>query len=253
MEIKLFGKNIFEYKNSRNIYFDDIAEQIKKEDVLPDFYTAGRSNDLSDYIIIPDTDGGAVAVPQSKVAPQAHTIHLTPKGIYATKTLHDEGFKFGTDPEYVDGLLQDFKDKFDILNRDKNDMARGAREISSMIQRLENRKKYPEFESFYSEYPYTLTSKIVALTKAHDYLQLGNVSQFVADMPKEAVAVMKEYDKTTKSLCGKKCVYYILADKKDFKKTESRKDPILFAQSPFGHFWQILGAWDEEMLLLENL
>ncbi len=44
-----------------------------------------------------------------------------------------------------------------------------------------------------------------------------------------------------------------IADKKDFEKKDKRRDPILLAQSPFGHFWQILGAWDKEMLFLEEL
>ena len=89
--------------------------------------------------------------------------------------------------------------------------------------------------------------------KKHDYLQLGEVDQFVADMPKEATDAMKEYNDACKKLCGKKAVFYIIADKKDFKKTESRRDPILLAQSPFGHFWQIIGAWDKEMMFLEEL
>ena len=72
-------------------------------------------------------------------------------------------------------------------------------------------------------------------------------------MPKEAVAAMKEYNKGCDKLCGKQAVFYIIADKKDFEKTNKRRDPILLAQSPFVNRWQILGAWDKEMLFLEEL
>jgi uncharacterized lipoprotein len=72
-------------------------------------------------------------------------------------------------------------------------------------------------------------------------------------MPKEAVEVMKAYNAATGELCGKQAVFYIIADKKDFKKSDQRRDPILLAQSPFGHVWQILGAWDKEMIFVEEL
>ena len=64
---------------------------------------------------------------------------------------------------------------------------------------------------------------------------------------------MKQYNKHTDELCSKQAVFYIIADKKDFERTSQRRDPILLAQSPFGHFWQILGAWDKEMILIEEL
>lgn len=85
---------------------------------------------------------------------------------------------------------------------------------------------------------------------AKELHKLSKIEQFIADLPSDAMQVMKEYTDNTKKLCDKKAVFYIIADKEDFNKTNKRKDPILLAQSPFGHVWQILGAWDKEMLLL---
>ena len=107
--------------------------------------------------------------------------------------------------------------------------------------------------STFEKFPYTTNARIESVVKKHDNLQLGQVDQFVADMPDEAIEAMKEYNKATDKVCGKKAVFYIIADKKDFQKTQSRRDPILLAQSPFGHMWQILGAWDKEMLFLDEL
>lgn len=149
--------------------------------------------------------------------------------------------------------LADFKDKLGLIKSEEYDMRRGVDEIASIITRLENRKKYAEVKEQYEEFPYTTTSKINALVKEQKHLKLGQVAQFLADMPKEATEAMKRYNKATNQLCGKQAVFYIIANKKDFEKTETRRDPILLAQSPFGHFWQILGAWDEEMLFLEEL
>jgi len=99
-------------------------------------------------------------------------------------------------------------------------MSRGTREIASILIRLENRKKYSQFKGFFEDYAYTTTKKISKFIKKHSYLKMGQVEQFLADMPKEAVKEMKEYEKNTKKLCDKKPVFYIVANKKDFEKTE---------------------------------
>jgi hypothetical protein len=54
-------------------------------------------------------------------------------------------------------------------------------------------------------------------------------------------------------LSNKTTHFYVIADKKDFDKTPAKRDPILLAQSPFGFFWNILGAWSDEMIFLGDL
>jgi hypothetical protein len=167
--------------------------------------------------------------------------------------LHDESFKIKTDPTYINKQLEDYKERLNLVKSEDYDMSRGLIEIQSVVMRLENRLKYSEHKEFFEQYPYTTTSRIAPLLAANSYLKIGKIAQFVADLPKEAIDAMKNYDKECKEICGKKAIYYIMADKKDFEKSEKRRDPILLAQSPFGHFWQILGAWDKEMLLVEEL
>ena len=45
----------------------------------------------------------------------------------------------------------------------------------------------------------------------------------------------------------------MIADKKDFGEMDRKRDPILIVQSPFCLGWQVLGAWDEEMIYLGDL
>jgi hypothetical protein len=176
MELKLFGKNVFEFKSSKSSqYFATSSERLEKSEFLPDFNTMQVHDNLRDFL----------------------------------------------------------------------EMESPTSIVQGEIVRMENRKKYSSVKDFFEEYPYTNSSRIAELVKKHDHLKLGKVEQFLADMPKEAVKAMKDYTAKTKELCGKKAIFYIIANKEDFKKTEKRKDPILLAQSPFGHFWQILGAWDE--------
>ena len=51
----------------------------------------------------------------------------------------------------------------------------------------------------------------------------------------------------------KKPVFYVIAEPDKFRKAYEKRDPILLVQSPFGFYWQILGAWDKEMILLSEL
>ena len=256
MEIKLFGKSLFEVKKSLGeLLYGQGQNAVKESKYLPDFYTAfNNGNTLYGYTSISDITNSSVVtkiVEGTETKPKPEP--LTPKTVYDLKMLHDQTFQLNVDPVYIDQQLADFKDKLGLIKSEEYDMARGVQEISSIIVRLENRKKYGEVKDFFEEYPYTSSSKIDEVVKAHDYLKIGQIAQFLADMPKEAVEAMKQYNEHTDAICGKQAVFYIIADKKDFEKTTKRRDPILLAQSPFGHFWNIIGAWDKEMLLLENL
>jgi len=246
MQIRIFGKELFSYRKNDGPRFvgeeraTTAYDRLKKSPQLPDFQ--GGSNRFDGQMEVVMTDN------QRRL-----NLQISPKGVYMAKMLNKEGFKVNVDKKYVDTQISDFKRRLGLLSKAMYDMGNGEKEVASILIRFENRKKYSTFRSFYDKYPYTLTSRIDEVIKVNNHLKLGQVEQFVPDLPKEAIDAVKEYDETTQKLCGKKAVYYIIANKNDFKKTTGRRDPILLAQSPFGHFWQILGAWDEEMLLLEEL
>lgn len=260
MEIKLFGKTIFEYKNGKVAHLlSEASSEATKSKYLPDFYRGFENNDwilplsvasITTTTSSSDSTGATLIVEDKKKTTKRE---YTPKEVFTMKMLNDKSFKMKVEPDYVDKQIASFKDKLALISSEEYDMRRGVNEISSVLARMENRKKYPQFATFYEDFAYTTTERIEGLLKAHTNLQIGQVAQFLADMPVEAADTMKDYNSHTDLLCGKKAVFYIIADKKDFKKTEKRRDPILLAQSPFGHFWQILGAWDKEMLMLSEL
>lgn len=268
MQIKLFGKRIFEFTKSKaEPYLYNATEQLEKSKFMPDFHTMREYRNESDSNVLweintPGTIGGAIIGGSGSVEVKAikkaeadlkKKFTLTTKKVFQLKFLNKKDFKINTDTKYVDEQLQTFKDKLALIKSSEYDMSRGTNEIASIVLRLGNRKKYADVKDFFEEYAYTTTDRINKVLKNHDNLKLGKVEEFIADMPKEATDAMKDYNKYCEQLCGKKSIFYIIADKKDFKKTEQRRDPILLAQSPFAHVWQILGAWDEEMMFLEEL
>lgn len=125
-------------------------------------------------------------------------------------------------------------------------------QIKGLIQCLENRFHYANHAEFFSQFPNTTDEKIYALVKKYK-LKVATSDLFIPTFPDEAIKTMKAYTDITKKITGSVPVYYVIAEESDFKKKYEKLDPILLVQSPFGFYWQILGAWDKEMLLLSEL
>lgn len=125
-------------------------------------------------------------------------------------------------------------------------------QINGFIQRLENRTHYLAHKDFFDSFPSTNDEKIDNLVTTYK-LVLKKAELFVPTFPQEAINVMEEYADRVHQFTDEKCVFYVIAEAKDFKKKYKKLDPILLVQSPFGFYWQILGAWDKEMLLLSEL
>jgi hypothetical protein len=166
MEIKLFGKSLFEVKK-RTIenLFEDAVSASKESKFLPDFHESQNDDGpFAEYVEISDiVPGKPLATKkgkQNKPAKGKADIKLTPKGVHQLKLLNDEAFVLNTDTKYVDQQISDFKDKLGLIKSEEYDMRRGVNEISSIVTRLENRKKYPAFKDFYGQFPYTTTSRI---------------------------------------------------------------------------------------------
>lgn len=266
--MKIFGIELFKKKTEVEKILEEATDMAAKNKYLPDFFMGNRgwAEGLIEFSVqesvsnLQEKLAGTPKIEKKKRGRPAKKkveevkIQITPKGVYEMKFLDEkDGFLFNTDPKYIDDQLADFNYRKLLIKGDRYEMGNGLKEIESMVVRMQNRKLYDKHAKFYEQYPYTRTSRINALLKQHSYLKMDTVDQFVSSLPKEAIEAMKKYREETERMCQKLPTFYIIADKKDFQKTEERKDPILLAQSPFGHFWQIIGAWDEEMMLLEEL
>lgn len=175
---------------------------------------------------------------------------LPPKRTYKPKEVFGELERV---PTKVD--LENLDDKILVLNM-KKDFIRNnqyaKKEVIDMVTRLENRKQYEEHKSFFERFDNTTTEKINDLINKYE-LVLKPSDLFIPSFPDDAIKIMDEYIKTVKKMCGKKPIFYVIAEAEKFKKENDRNDPILLVQSPFGIYWQILGAWDEELVLLSEL
>jgi len=126
------------------------------------------------------------------------------------------------------------------------------REVTGLKERLYNRKKYDKFKDFFEQFPNTTEEKIKKLLDKYD-LVMKSSDIFIPEFPDDAIRIMEKYTINLEKLCGKKPVFYVIATPDNFKDVDGKRDPILLAQSPFGFYYNILGAWDKEMLLLSEL
>jgi len=147
----------------------------------------------------------------------------------------------------IDEKIDILKDKSNLITQNY-----AKREVIALIERLENRKKYAEYKEYFDCYQNTTDEKIDILLEKYD-LVMKTSDIFIPEFPIEAIKIMKEYSHAVELVCGKKPIFYVIAEVDKFKKAYEKRDPILLVQSPFGFYWQILGAWDKEMLLLSEL
>ncbi len=263
--MKLFGKKLFGYKKPQEEYMYDFVRH-----GLLRGYSNNSWNGMVSVVGVVDTP------PNTQTKKIEEPKKTTPKELYDLQSLNDHDFKINISVEYIDeqvGLAQTkmclypTPKKKGVLDRFRERNANptpfgdglagyqmfGKAELQSIIERLQNRRQLKSCTKVFDKYPYTTNTLIEQVLKDHKHLKCDTSQMFVPDFPKDAVQAMTEYNTTCVTLCGKKTHFYVIADKKDFEQVPHRRDPILLAQSPFGFFWQILGAWDEEMIYLGDL
>lgn len=120
------------------------------------------------------------------------------------------------------------------------------------MENLDNKK----YQEFFSKFKNTSDELINKLLDVHTHLKIGPADDFIPEFPIDAHTTMLEYSDMVSNMCNKLPCFYIIAKANEFKTKEGerrKRDPILLVQSPIGMYWQILGAWDEEMELVNDL
>lgn len=272
--MKLFGRKLFRHKETTEVVelYDFARHGILKEVTFigtADIDLAAISGD--DEI----TDEYLNRVAENNAKARAGT-SKTPKEVYLLKSLNDDQYQIKLDPSYLKKTISSLERKAKILPSENvqhqpgmlvignGDGVNSREAVLAMAERLNNRYNYhspildadfpnKKFSDFYEQFAYTSTAKINDVLATATNLRAGRSEKFIPELPDEAIDIIEEYTRFTLKLCGKKPVFYIIADKKDFGEVDRQRDPILLAQSPFAFSWQVLGAWDDEVQYLGDL
>jgi len=239
-------KQIFKFLTGLNL--DDFTEIINTEKNSQSIYIEKGSNELYDNFLFDFSNYGDGAIYRGGTIYDDNGKVLEKIQIKPIDILNE----LEVTPNILS--LQNINDKIEILKIKESIITQkyAKREISGLIERLENRKKYNDFKEFFCQFQNTTEEAIAKITEKYT-LVMKDADLFVPEFPIDAVNIMQKYSEKTKEVCGKNVEFYVIATSDSFKDVSGKRDPILLAQSPFGFFYQILGAWDKEMLYLPEL
>lgn len=266
INMKLFGRDLFSFKKEPEFMYDFASHGL----VNRGFGLIGTGVTANNPVTWVNSDGsvGGNTTPQP---PKKEKPKKTPKELWKANALNDNQFAIQVDEAYLTEQIDLIKEKLRLMGKKRgvkfnpNEVVQrfdssehagvtyGREELESILERIENRRRIKEVQSTVDRYPHTSTKLVRQLIKDNNHLLCDRGERYVPDFPKDAVKAMKEYEDMCIKLCNKKPIFYVIAESEDFEEVNKRRDPILLAQSPFGFFWQILGAWDEEIQLLEDL
>lgn len=198
-----------------------------------------RTEVTGNFVVPTDTNSEEENTPPTRVVP----IVVRPKDVLAELERKPDPFTL----EFLDEKI--------ALIKQKGEMVRAhyvKREVADLLLRLTARKNYAEFAWFFDQFDNTTSIAIDAFCTKYN-LVLKDSELFIPDFPGAAIDVMQKYTETTMEATGKKPLFFVIATSDSFQERYNKRDPILLAQSPFGLYYQILGAWDEEMLNVHEL
>jgi hypothetical protein len=254
---KLFGKSLFEKKEVKIERMYDFAQHGVLNN--PEFSEFNANTYITWGTSLTASIGGTggMVMPQGvkkeDIKKPKSKKDITPKELHQLGVLNQLDMAINCDEDYIKENVKTLKSKLNLIHGKEGAAKYGRQELESLIERIENRRRYVEFEDRIAEYPHTSSEAIGGILKKEEHLRCKLADEFIPDFPKDAIEAMEDYTDLCIELCGKKPVFYVIADKKDFGVIDKKRDPILLAQSPFGFVWQILGAWDEEMIFLGDL
>lgn len=116
---------------------------------------------------------------------------------------------------------------------------------------LEARKKYEKYKHLFA-YPTTDQSMIDELCSAYK-LKVVSIGQYSGTMPQEAIDELSRFKLACLKVRKDRPVVRLIVPDNDPKTEKRKRDPILLVSSPFGNWDYILGAWDKEVLIVDEL
>ncbi len=146
----------------------------------------------------------------------------------------------------LDGQIKLVKERIKVLKQHLRNTNLDHEEIA--IGFLKARKKYLKYKD---DFKWAITNKdmIDKLCKKYK-VRMVSIGNYYRNIPKEGVEEIKKFGVALQNISNKDPEFKLIID--DGGK-ETRKDPILLALSPFGNWYYILGAWDKEVEIVDDL
>lgn len=219
------------------------------------FFTLGDlTNDSTGYITtgIPGISISAESLQQSLPAPKKPE-RISVKPVEVFKEIEREGMQI--DFKNLDEKIKVITERLEILAEHLG--KEHLRDEYQALFYLKNRKKYLDGK-YNFEWATTNQEAMDDLCKRYK-LKIVALKQYYTLVPKEGISEMKRYTKEYEKITGDLPIFELIIkddstqSEEDKKQRKKNRDPILVANSPFGNFFFILGAWDDEVEFVDEI
>lgn len=148
--------------------------------------------------------------------------------------------------ENLDGQIKLVKERMKVLEQHTRGVDLKHEKIA--IDYLKSRKKYEKYKDLFK---WSITNKdmIDKLCKKYKVKKVS-FNNFYRNIPKEGVDEIKKFGEAFQNVSNNDPLFELIIDEGG---KETKKDPILLATSPFGNWYYILGAWDKEVEIVDDL
>lgn len=119
------------------------------------------------------------------------------------------------------------------------------------LRYLNARRKFAKTEKLFEKWPITTDEMIQNLVNKYKvmFVPFGAYSKSI---PIEATNEIEKFSNAWEKVVDEDRLPQLMLIT-DYKGKEHKKDPILLAESPYGAWWHILGAWDKEVEIVDDL
>ena len=146
----------------------------------------------------------------------------------------------------LDGQIKIVKDRMKVLSQHLRGTSLDQEEAAIVF--LKARKKYMKYKD---DFKWAITNKDLIDKLCDKYkVRMVGISMYYRNIPKEGVDEIEKFGLALSKINSRDPQFKLIIDEKG---KETRKDPILLAQSPFGNWFYILGAWDKEVEIVDDL
>lgn len=119
------------------------------------------------------------------------------------------------------------------------------------LRYLNARTKYAKYKKLF---PWAITTEALVSELVKKYkVSVRGFGGYSRNVPIEATNELEKFGKAWEKVVDDDTLQPALQLITDYDGTETKKDPILLASSPFGKWWYILGAWDKEVEIVDEI
>jgi hypothetical protein len=214
---------------------------------------------ISDYISTTDPSGSPVGITLPSSPNKKMDIKVDERKEVKPVEVFNEIKKEGLEPDFsnLDIKIKAVEDRIKVLKEHLDD--EHLVDEHKALFFLKNRRKYLDTKKKYPiDWAMTNRDAVDDLCKRYK-LQVVPLKQYYTLVPNEGIKEMSRFTKAYVAVTGDKPIFELIIKEKESVPEEQKKrvrkdrDPILVANSPFGNFMFVLGAWDDEVEFVDEI